>query len=617
MSWMAVADHLWQSTLCAGAAWLLTLLLRQHAAAVRYAVWLAASAKFLLPVALLMMVGAQVEWHRPAPLVDAPVTAFIEAVGQPFAPRPASAAAAAVAATSSAARPAVLWGGIGLAVWLLGAVIVGGLWCVRWRRISADVRRALPLLEGRELAALTRAAGGQAVPRLVISDTRMEPGVFGLRTPVILWPRAMSTHLTDDQIESIFAHELTHIRRQDNATAVLHMAVQALFWFHPAVWWIGRRLIDERERACDQAVLGSGREPDVYVESILRTCRFSLESPVACVSGVTGSDLKRRVEEIMRQPDTRVLRRWQKALLVASALTVLAGPMVFGSLAARPAAAQDPEPSPLEPAAFDAATIKPNTSGEMRVSMRFLPGGSYEASNVTLRSMIQQAYRLAEFQVLGGPEWLATDRYDILAKSPAGSTQAGFLPRLQALLTERLALQTHRETREAAVYVLVRARDDGRLGPQLKPSSVDCGPATPGRDGQPPPTARPMMPPAMPPLGDVRPCSMMRNPGRLSGGGQTMAALATTLQNNTGRIVIDRTGLTGAFDFDLEFTPDPAMPGRGPGGGLPGIPDNPRPVDQDTVSIFTALQEQLGLKLESTRAPVDVLIIDSAQKPQD
>jgi uncharacterized protein (TIGR03435 family) len=365
-------------------------------------------------------------------------------------------------------------------------------------------------------------------------------------------------------------------------------------------------------------VLGTGREPAVYVESLLRTCRFSLESPVPCVSGVTGADLKRRVEEIMQQPPVRPLRGWQAALLWTAALAVLAGPLAFGALGARPAAAQEAQPGPSEPATFDAATIKPNASGEMRVSMRFLPGGSYEASNVTLRSMIQQAYGMAEFQVLGGPDWLATERYDILAKSPEGATQAGFLPRLQALLTERLALQTRRETREAPVYALVLARSDGRLGPQLKPSAVDCTPAARGRADQPPvPPPGRQMPPAMPPLGEVRPCSMMRSGSRVSGGGQTMAALTASLQNNTGRIVIDRTGLAGAFDFDLEFTPDPALTGRGPGGGLPGLADNPLPAGQDALSIFTAVQEQLGLKLESTRAPVDVLIIESAQKPQD
>ncbi len=622
MSWMAIAAHVWQSTLFAGAAWLLTLALRPNRAAVRHAVWLAASLKFLVPLALLVALGSQAGWQRPNARIDAQLTAIIEAVGQPFAPArgaatPPTAVSALTAAASlpTAALPLVA------GLWLLGCAAVALTWFVRWRRVAVEVRRATALTEGREYAALTRAARHAPVPRLVTTDTAIEPGVFGVSDPVILWPRAMSSHLTDEQIESIFAHEMAHIARRDNAAAVVHMTVQALFWFHPAVWWIGRRLIDERERACDQAVIDAGRAPEVYVESILRTCRFSLESPIACMSGVTGSDLQRRVVEIMRPKRIDAVRGWRAALLMTVGLGVIAGPIAFGSLRARPASAQDAVPGPSEPAAFDAATIKPNTSGAGFVSMRFLPGGAYQATNVTLRSMIQQAYRMAEFQVIGGPDWLQAERYDILAKSPDGATQAGFMNRLQALLNERLALRTHRETREAAVYTLVLARDDRRLGPQLKASSVDCRPAAAarGREGQPPvsPVGRQMMPPAMPALGEARPCSMMRNGGRLSGGGQTMAALASTLQTNTGRIVLDQTGLSGAFDFDLEFTPDPGLTGAGPGGGLPGAADNPRPVNSDALSIFTAVQEQLGLKLESTRAPVEVLVIDAAQRPQD
>jgi uncharacterized protein (TIGR03435 family) len=311
---------------------------------------------------------------------------------------------------------------------------------------------------------------------------------------------------------------------------------------------------------------------------------------------------------------------WRRALGAAGAC---AGLLVALGASVPIAGAQTPPPSPaLE---FDAATIKPNPTAEMRVAMRFLPGGAYEATNVTLRAMIQQAFRMAEFQVIGGPDWLARDRYDILAKPPAGATQAEFQARLQALLIERLNLKFHRETREAPVYALVLARSDGRLGPQIRTSTVDCSPATlaRGRANTPPPAAGPggrqqmPMPAALPPLGEVRPCSLMRNAGRLSAGGQTMSQLAGILQNNTGRIVIDRTGLTGAYDFDLEFTPDPGLAGAGPGGGLPGQPENRGPVDPDGLSIFTAIQEQLGLKLESTRAPVEVLVIDSADKPSE
>jgi beta-lactamase regulating signal transducer with metallopeptidase domain len=99
----------------------------------------------------------------------------------------------------------------------------------------------------------------------------MEPGVFGWRSPVLLWPRGIEERLTDLQIDAIVAHEIAHMRRRDNLTSALHMIVQAIFWFHPLTWWIGTRLVDERERACDEDVLRGGSRPDVYAESILKT----------------------------------------------------------------------------------------------------------------------------------------------------------------------------------------------------------------------------------------------------------------------------------------------------------------------------------------------------------
>ena len=97
----------------------------------------------------------------------------------------------------------------------------------------------------------------------------------------------------------MLAHELCHLRRGDNLAALFHLVVQTVFWFHPLVWWIGARLITERERACDEEVIRHGSERETYAESILKTCQFFVESPIACVSGVTGSDLKKRIEAIM------------------------------------------------------------------------------------------------------------------------------------------------------------------------------------------------------------------------------------------------------------------------------------------------------------------------------
>ena len=264
--------------------------------------------------------------------------------------------------------------------------------------------------------------------------------------------------------------------------------------------------------------------------------------------------------------------------------------------------------------AFEVTTVKPNKSGEMRVSMRIIPGGAYEAFNVTLGAMIRMAFRLQDFQLVGAPGWLDQDRFDIVGKAPAGEPLDLQL-RMQSLLGERFNLKAREETREFPIYALVVA-NPGRLGPKLTPSKVDCAAAARGRGTAPTPTPTPMrMEPGTRPE-----CGMTTNGGRLMAGGFTMTQLANSLSQFAGRSVVDRSGLTGAYDLDLEFTPDPALRGRGMGGGLP--PGLPPPgsegvVDPAGVSIFTAMQEQLGLKFDSQRGPVPVLVIESVSQPTE
>ena len=140
----------------------------------------------------------------------------------------------------------------------------------------AIARAAAPVESGREVDALRlieRAVGVATPIRLVQTDSALEPGVFGVRRPILVWPRAIDERLDERQLATILAHEVAHVRRRDNLAAMLHMAVTAIFWFHPLVWWIGARLVDERERACDEVVVRLGSEPRVYAETILTTCR--------------------------------------------------------------------------------------------------------------------------------------------------------------------------------------------------------------------------------------------------------------------------------------------------------------------------------------------------------
>lgn len=238
--------------------------------------------------------------------------------------------------------------------------------------------------------------------------------------------------------------------------------------------------------------------------------------------------------------------------------------------------AQSPAP------AFEIASIKRNESGSFSSSTSGTPGG-LTATNMTVRSLISFAYRLKDFQ-LNAPSWTESERYDVTARAPGGMRGDNRVM-MQTLLAERFKLTAHRETREQPVYALVVAREDGRLAPQLKPSSVDCK--------------------AAPPAGGQSPCGMNTSTGgaagKIVGVGQTMATLAEALGNfGLSRMVLDRTGLKDAFDFELVWRPDTARP-------TDGIADMP--------SLFTALQEQLGLKLDVQRGPVEFLVVDRIERP--
>ena len=264
---------------------------------------------------------------------------------------------------------------------------------------------------------------------------------------------------------------------------------------------------------------------------------------------------------------------------------------------------------------FEVASVKPNTSGDgfMRIGG---PPGRFNATNVPLRQLIQMAYQIQPFQLEGGPGWIGTDRFDIVAKA-SGDVPLQTAPgvpgpiqlMMRTLLADRFKLAVHHEAKEQTIYALVLARADGQLGPQLKKSATDCAAlaAARGRSGPPPPLPAP----------GVRPqCGMMMRPGGMSAGGMPIAQLVASLSGNVQRIVVDRTGLTGTFDIDLTWTPD-QMPQRAPGSGDGPIQFNGVSIDPNGPSLFTAIQEQLGLKLESTKGPVDVLVIDRAEKPTE
>ena len=190
----------------------------------------------------------------------------------------------------------------------------------------------------------------------VLSSPSMpEPGVVGIRRPRLLLPEGIVERLTPAQLRALIAHERCHIRCHDNLAAAIHMAVEALFWFHPAVWWIEARLVDERERACDEAVLRSGGRPSDYAEGILEVCRQSVGLQLACVAGVSGSNLRARVEAIMRNEIGRPMTRGRRWALAVAVVAAVGGPVAGGALTA-----QSQVVVPPAALAFETASVKPS-----------------------------------------------------------------------------------------------------------------------------------------------------------------------------------------------------------------------------------------------------------------
>jgi uncharacterized protein (TIGR03435 family) len=243
---------------------------------------------------------------------------------------------------------------------------------------------------------------------------------------------------------------------------------------------------------------------------------------------------------------------------------------------------------------FEAASIKPSAPGEMgrmRVGISMMPGGRISMSGVTVRLLIQQAYGVRDFQIVGGPDWMRSERYDITAKPEDAASQDQVKIMIQSLLKSRFQLQFHRETKELPTYALVVAKG----GPKLKAVETSAGDDEGGGRGG--------------GRGQMR----MMGRGHFEANGVGISVLVNQLSNALARSVIDKTELTGEYDFKRDWTPDQSQGGPA---GAPGG-DGPAASDNSGVSIFTALQDQLGLKLESTKGPVEILVIEKAEKASE
>ena len=470
-----IANHLWQSTLFTGVAGLLTLILRKNPARVRHWIWVAASLKFLVPFSLLVALGSNLGW-RTAPVSTPSVFSTVaDQVSEPF-PEPVVSPSPLPTAPRTNRLPLILW-----MAWAVGFAGIACAWWIRWWRITAVIRAGSPIELGLPVPAIS-------------SSSFLEPGVFGIFRPVLLLPEGIFDHLTPEQMKSVLAHELCHVRHRDNLVGVIQMFVETALWFHPLVWWIGNRMFQERERACDEEVLRLGNQPRVYAQGILKVCELYLESPAECVAGIAGGAyLRTRIDAIMKYEAVVKLNLAKTVALIAAGIAAIAAPVVVGILNA-PVVLAQALPIPSDSAArqrFEVASIKP--AGPMQgignVSPRAgIPGRCVQKFTLDPGRLDIGCYSLGKLiwiwafgippSRLVGPAWMGDavsdwsdgPKFDISARLPEGTSRDHVPAMLRDLLVTRFKLTTHREYREQSVYALVAAKG----GPSLQPASQNA-----------------------------------------------------------------------------------------------------------------------------------------------
>jgi bla regulator protein BlaR1 len=568
---IALANHLWQSTLFVVLAACLSLLLRRNSARVRCLLWLAASAKFLVPFALLTAAGSQIPW--PSGLTRGIAPVFL-----------ATASQTAVQVMQLSGQRATLSrvtqvgndGDIVLIalalLWALGTLAVIARWVTRWLTVRRALHESTPI--SLAFAILVRS-----------SSSQLEPAVVGILRPVLLLPAGMEQYLAADEMEAVLAHERCHVAWHDNLAATLHMLVEALFWFHPVVWWLGTRIVDERERACDEQVLAQGHSSRSYAEGILKVCEHCLKAPLISVAGVGGANLGRRIEAIMKNRLIERLGAARKVVLTLVASATIAIPLAIGVLnsphARAEAADAEAHISSLRNVSIQLAVPSSGVAGAYNVPALWLQGGESRVQAVySLRDVIANVYGVDPSQVVGkdlGKEPL----YEVTVDNPwqlsPTATQEERDARYRALLEElpgltRDLLGTHfglvvkRERRRMAGYVLTVGPDGSKL------EQDSDAPFWKEGNGM--------------------------SQGEIVATKMPVGLILRLLQGMFRAPVVDQTGLKGTYDYKLTWKPAP--PGAAP----------------EPATMAQALEEQLGLHLEAKPVIVDVINVVSLKSPE-
>ena len=483
--------------------------------------------------------------------------------------------------------------------WALGATLfwvrLAGAWWAIARMRSHHIRPAPPQWQQTFARLCARLRVSRPVTLLV--SARMEvPAVAGWLRPIVVVPLGALSGLPPEHVEALLLHELAHIARRDYLVNVMQSIAEALLFYHPAVWWVSNQIRDERELCCDDVAVAASGDAYTYAVALagLEACR---PMHARSVLAATGGKLTARIARLLGQSQPERLQFSRPAAGAAAALLAMTACVLFAQPADRPK--------------FEVASVKPTPAAARSIAgMRPLPGGRLHADNMSVRMLIANAYGVQDYQIAGAPAWLHDEGFDIEAKGAANSGKAQILLMLQSLLADRFQLQLHRETRELPVLALSLTRGGAKLPP-------------PAEGGCMKPDATP--PPQAPGANSLPACGSFNIMGaavgmRMRGGDVSMAELIRQLSMILGRPVLDRTGISRHFDAHLQFTTDEMTAGLMAAWGTveghsetmaaaaantPGAPPN----------IGVALREQLGLKLDAAKGPVEVLVVDRVERP--
>jgi len=558
-----VFNSLWQAAAIAAVMWMALRSMPRVNAATRYVVWWIV----VLLVVLLPFATAMIPRHTTMP-------GSLVASGAGTATNPLLPDAELPAIVTFRPEPSSPWPLLLLVIWfavfLYSLVRIVGSWlCLRAMKARAtSCSRPLP------------ATGRDA--RLLLSSEASSPMAVGFLKPAVILPDLLPSDLEPAELEHVLLHESAHLARFDDWTNLGARVLAGALVFHPVAWWILRQIEREREIACDEWVVARTGQARAYAASLARMFERRLSQEQRLATGIFGrqSRTAQRIALLVK-PGRKFSSRvsvsrivWSSVALLALAAAASRAPhlIAFAQQAERPS--------------FEVASIKRGDPTERRRGIGNR-GNQFQVLNSPLKDMIGFAYNIENDQIFGGPKWIDSDLYTIDARPSASMP---LLPpedprnllklMLQSLMEERFKLSIHRETRVGAIYELVVAKG----GPKLKPTA---GPDANGRVG------------------------MFGRPGYWTATNQGIGVLVGTLARQIGRPVSDRSGLADKYDFTLTYTPELAQPVSGD-----HRPEALPPVDPNVPSIFTALEEQLGLRLESARGPVEVLVVDNAEKPE-